>query len=87
MAPTAPHVSQETSSLSSWECEDTGNKLTSQLLGTPVLVQILVLMIKLKSGRKLLKMCNFKQQVLVSVGEKTLPYMEYLGSAAGRSLN
>lgn len=55
---TTPQDSQEIYSLSSWRQEDTGNKLTSQLLGTPVLLQILVLIIKLKTSRKLLKMCN-----------------------------
>lgn len=59
MAPTTTQVNQETYNLSSWGWEDMGNKLTSQLLGTPVLLPIPVLKIKLKTGRKLLKMCSF----------------------------
>lgn len=58
MAPITPQVSQETYSLSSWGHEDPENKLISQLLGTPVLLQILVLIIKVKISRKLLKMRN-----------------------------
>lgn len=49
-----------------------GTSWLQQLLGTPVLLQLLVLMIKLKPGRKLLKMCDFKQQVTGHCRKKDL---------------